>query len=197
MRITEKGIYVIIEYSLIEKINMLLSTIITSSNYTKFRMYNRRFKNKKSHKSFIMHVSNLRNIFNANIKKTDDINVKENKKLILDLYELFNNVKDWRDDFVMDYNTYWDYESDKFPIPEIDTVLNNMYYIAAKLAEIVLDYEKMKKENMNFAEELAKYVFNPIRIINICEKYGLEDIELRKNLFDIDDYVLYLDLLDP
>jgi len=123
--------------------------------------------------------------------------VKENKRILFDLYELFNNVKEWKDDFTMDYNTYLDYESDKFPIPDIDSVLNNIYYITAKLAEFVFDYEKMKKDKMKFAEELAKYVFNPMRIINLCEKYGLEDIQLKSKLFDINDYVVYLDLLDP
>jgi len=43
MRITTKGIYVIIEYSLIEKINIVLSTIITSNTYRNFGIYSRTF----------------------------------------------------------------------------------------------------------------------------------------------------------
>ena len=37
-----------------------------------------------------------------------------------------------------------------------------------------LDTEKMRENCRPFAEELAAYVFHPLRLRRICEKYGLE-----------------------
>lgn len=198
MSFTERGIYVIVERSLMEKITMLLSTIITSSEYRESYNSSMRIENESSQKKFITRVRELRKIFYTDIKKTSDIYLQENKKLVFDLYELFNNRREWKDHFILDYNIFWDYESNNFPITEIDSVFDNMDYTADTLREIVkLDYKKMKRENMIFAEELAKYVFNPKRIIKICEQYGLEDFYLKTKLFEIEDFVLYLDLLDP
>ena len=37
-----------------------------------------------------------------------------------------------------------------------------------------LNTEKMRENCKAFAEELAQYVFHPIRLMRICEIYGLE-----------------------
>ena len=37
-----------------------------------------------------------------------------------------------------------------------------------------LDTEKMRENCKAFAEELAAYVFHPVRLMKICEKYELE-----------------------
>ena len=37
-----------------------------------------------------------------------------------------------------------------------------------------LDTEKMKENCKAFAEELASCVFHPLRLLRICENYGLE-----------------------
>lgn len=199
MTISETGIYVKIKYSLMEKITRLLSIIIASNETKKFyfqqSVCSRNFKNKKEHEDFIIRVSNLKSMFCENIKKTSHMYLAENRKLIIYLYEFWYNISDWKDYFIMDYDIYYDYYERSIPLPEIDDILDDMHYITIQLAEIVLDYDKMKKDNMKFAEEIAKYVFNPKRMINICEKYGLEDIQLKTKLFEIEDYIHYLDLL--
>ena len=47
------------------------------------------------------------------------------------------------------------------------------------------DYEKMKetKKNSGFSEELIKYVFNPNRLLTICNDYNIEFDELM-NILD-------------
>ena len=37
-----------------------------------------------------------------------------------------------------------------------------------------LNTEKMRENCKAFAEELATYVFHPMRLMRICESYGLE-----------------------
>jgi len=37
-----------------------------------------------------------------------------------------------------------------------------------------LNTEKMRENCKAFAEELAAYVFHPVRLLRICEVYGLE-----------------------
>lgn len=41
------------------------------------------------------------------------------------------------------------------------------------------DYVQMKEQCRSFAEELAKYVFHPARLMSLCEKYE----------FDFDEYI--------
>jgi hypothetical protein len=41
-----------------------------------------------------------------------------------------------------------------------------------------LDFDTMREKNMAFAEELAAYVFHPLRMGRICEVYGLDLEEL-------------------
>ena len=41
-----------------------------------------------------------------------------------------------------------------------------------------LDTEKMKQNNKIFAEELVAYVFNPLRLNRLCDKYKIELDEL-------------------
>jgi hypothetical protein len=40
------------------------------------------------------------------------------------------------------------------------------------------DFDTMREKNMLFAEELAAYVFHPLRMGRICETYGLDLEEL-------------------
>jgi len=42
-----------------------------------------------------------------------------------------------------------------------------------------LNYEKMKKDNQPFAEELIKYVFKPSRLTNLSNTFNI----------DLDEYV--------
>ena len=37
-----------------------------------------------------------------------------------------------------------------------------------------LDFKVMKHNNIEFAEEIAKKVFHPMRLHKLCEKYGLD-----------------------
>lgn len=167
MKLTVKGIYVLIEYSLMNKISILLHRCSEC------------LENSTS-------IDDLRTSFNNNIKTNSDLYGREHRDIILDVYNLFCHlIYDKREDFTFDYNIWWELNERYFPLPEIDGMLEEMEYITVKLYEIIrLDYEKMKKDNMIFAEELAKYVFNPHRIIKFGEQYGLED------------FAEYLDLLD-
>jgi hypothetical protein len=178
------GIFIIVETSLMNKIRMLLSMIQMSSDNMSQSIYNKFY--------------NLRKVFYDNIKNTAALYIPKNREFISEIYDILNNRIEWEHNFVLDYNIYFADNCVYYPLPEIEEVLEQMNYVAAKLSEIInFDYVKMKKDNMNFAEDLAKYVFHPKRIINICEKYGVEDFYLKTKLFDIHDYVVYLDLLDP
>lgn len=158
MKLTEKGIYVFVEYSLMNKLAILLDRCSRCLEDS-------------------ICMDDLRTNFNKNIKTNSDLYGQENRHVILDIYNLFCYlIYDKREDFTFDYNIWWDLNERYFPLPEIDTILDEMEYITTKLYEIIrLDYEKMKKSNMSFAEELAKYVFNPSRIIKFSEQYELVD----------------------
>ena len=47
----------------------------------------------------------------------------------------------------------------------------------------LLDYEKMRERNKLFAEELTSKVFNPMRLMNICETYNCEFEDLIDNVY--------------
>ena len=46
-----------------------------------------------------------------------------------------------------------------------------------------LDYDAMKKRNCAFAEELVGAVFNPARLMKICDEYGVEFSDLVENVY--------------
>jgi hypothetical protein len=166
----ERGNVIIVETSLSHKISKHLSIIMNCTNDETLKM----------------NATCLRTNFKDNIKDSTHLYLKENRKNILDIYNLFKYRNDWEEDFVYDYNLYWDALIRYYPLlPEVDWLLEEMEYIVAKLEEIVrLNYEKMKKDNMPLAEDLAKYVFKLDRLVRFSEQYGLHD------------FTEYLDILD-
>ena len=46
-----------------------------------------------------------------------------------------------------------------------------------------LDYQEMRERNKLFAEELTSKVFNPMRLMNICETYNCEFEDLIDNVY--------------
>jgi hypothetical protein len=167
---TKSGnLLIIVEYSLMNKIDQILSTIYECS----------------SNRLFIIGIRHMRNRMVANITTNNDLYLQRNRKLILDIYRLFKNRTTWENDFIFDYNIFYEEGHRYFPLPEIDEMLTKINDVVAQLEEIIrLDYVKMKKNNMKFAEDLAKCVFNPKRMTKISEKYGLND------------FTEYLDILD-
>ena len=168
--LTKMGnIHVRVDYSLMNNIYHLLRKIQISSN-----------------DQVLVEINGaIIKMFDENIKTNDDLYLHVNRKLIVDIYDLLNCRSEWIGDFVVDYNDYWEENNSRFPIPEIDEVLDKMQYVAIKLGEIItLDYPKMKKNNMPFAEDLAKYVFKLDRLIRCSKHYGLND------------FTEYLDILD-
>lgn len=165
------GHIIIVETSLMNKIRMLLSMIQMSSDNMSQSIYNKFY--------------NLRKGFYDNIKNTGDLYLQENRGFVSEIYDILNNRIEWEDNFILDYNIYFADNCHYYPLPEIEQVLEQMNYVAETLKEVVnLDYAKMKKDNMKFAEDLAKYVFKPCRLIRFSEQYGL------------DDFTEYLEILD-
>jgi hypothetical protein len=169
MTLTHKGIYVLVEYSLANRIEQILQTIDMCID----------------NKVFAVGLRHMRKRFYVQINNNSDLFRQENRKLVKDIYKFLKYRTTWEEDFVFDYGYYWELNSGRYPLPEVDAVLNKMNDIIEKLEEIIrLDYKKMKKENMEFAEDLAKYVFKPDRLKRFSQDYGL------------DNFGEYLDILD-
>ena len=46
-----------------------------------------------------------------------------------------------------------------------------------------LDYDAMKQRNSAFAEELVGSVYNPMRLMKICDEFGVEFCDLVENVY--------------
>jgi len=123
------------------------------------------------------YVHYLKNTFSINIKTNSDLYRQENRNLIINIYNFLKNRESWEEDFVYNYNILYDLNelnNWKLHLSEIDSVLDEINYIVAKLAEIVrLEYKNMKEDNMEFSAELTKYIFNKDRIIRLRTTYGM------------------------
>lgn len=174
---TESGIYVFVERSLLSKMDSVLSTIEDASGSNMWR---------GSGVFVMMGVRELRNRIYENVKVNDDLYVRKNMGLVIDIHNILKYRESWEPDFISDYACFWDENERRFPISEIDLFLYEINNIVNELNEIVrLGYQKLKQENREFAEDLAKYVFKPQRLMRFGKQYGFES------------FVEYLDILDP
>jgi len=152
MRFIKMSNYILVEYSLMGRIRNILSILYES------------YRDNSSYKdnTFLMHLDDFRAAFST--KTNSDLYIKENRNLVHDIYDFLANRKEWEEDFVYNYNIFYDFNEltgGKLPLVEIDHVLEDIHYVVVKLAEIIrLDYEKMKKDNIPFSEDLAKYKAN-------------------------------------
>lgn len=163
----------IVQASLLNNIQGLLTTIYRCSKGT----------------AFIICLQDLRKRIYHNITTDSDLYDPKNRHIILDIYNLLYyliNVSQYSlEDLIFDYNIWWELNTGHHKSLENDGILNELVFMSAKMVEIIkLDYEKMKKENRKFSQELLKCVFEPERITRFSKQYGLQD------------FTEYLDLLD-
>ncbi len=84
---------------------------------------------------------------------------------------------------------YWDYLSENpNAIHILEKNLDKVDWFCLQqnkniMQLIPLDYEKMRERNKLFAEELTSKVFNPMRLMNICETYNCEFEDLLDNVY--------------
>lgn len=144
MQLIQMKGYIMVEYSLMSRIIKILT--IFCESYTD--------------NPYFTYLDDLRKTIST--KTNSDLYITENRNIVKDIYNFLKNKKEWEEDFIFNYNIFYDLNEitgGKILLGEIEDVLKEIDYIVVKLSEIIrLDYQKMKKDNMPFSEDLAKYV---------------------------------------
>jgi len=123
---------------------------------------------------FLSLNSNAIHLLEKNLDKVDWYNLSRNPKGVDILKQHFDKVH-WTSELLKNPDAVELIK--KMLAQETNTDIRWFYLgMNPNVKQIIcnLDYEAMKQNCNSFAQELAEYVYHPVRLMRLCDTYGLD-----------------------